>query len=378
MIIGYSPLMDVTLLLSMLLLLLPLSWTHKVHCLVYVCAYKCLYCTLVHLCEHVQCSELVFSKEKLGRVNSLGLETPSWGNPSPPPRSNESLDSLEGALLLRQVSLPGKEGGIVPSPVSNTSWKSLGSTSPSGGSTEMQGGLIFFFLRIRGEGCCKLSARETKPEDTELRWGLLSTDGHTSIEWRRGSSSQEEGRGSRSGTCLLCTSALWYFFSCLKDGLRPSHGPPPFPPPLMQFWSLWSSNADWIIWDTSWSTESSSAGLSGAEGEHWCLEQMLYWSWGLCCVCTLPRTGLGEAPGVAGTRKSDGWGNCCSSENVAGGVESSPSPVRPSFSPPLVCKASWESVLTATWGKQGWERWKWEGREQGECLRHDKMKKRDC
>lgn len=165
------------------------------------------FCAFV--CVHVQCSELVFSKEKLGRVNSLGLDTPSWGNPSPPPpRSNESLDSLEGALLLRQVSLLGREGGIVPIPVSNTSWKSLGSTSPSGGSTEMQGGLIFFFLRVRGEGCCKLSARDTKPEETELLWGLLSADGHTSMEWRRGSSSQEEGRGSSSSARLLCTSAL--------------------------------------------------------------------------------------------------------------------------------------------------------------------------
>lgn len=79
------------------------------------------FCAFV--CAHVQCSELVFSKEKLGKVNSLGLVTPSWGNPSPPPppRSNESLDSLDGALLLRQVSLLGREGGIVPIPVSNTS-----------------------------------------------------------------------------------------------------------------------------------------------------------------------------------------------------------------------------------------------------------------
>lgn len=366
MIIGYSPLLCLTLLLSMLLLLSSLSWTHIAHCLLYECAYMLFVCTLVHLCVHVQCSELVFSKEKLGRVNSLGLGTPSWDNPSAPkPSSNESLDSLEGALLLRQVSLLGREGGIVPIPVSITIWKSLESTSPSGGSTEMQGGLIFFFLWVLGEGCCKLSARDTKPEDTELLWGLFSTDGHTSIEWRRGSSTQEEGRGSSSGALLLCTSALWYFFNCLREGMLPSHSPPPIPPPLTQSRFLWSSNPDWIIWDTSWSTEFSSAGLSWEGGVHWCLEQMLYWSWGLCCVCTLPRTGLGEAPGVAGTRKSDGWGNCCSAGNVAGGAESSPSPWGPSFSPPFVYKASWESVLTATWGKQGWERWKWEGTERG-------------
>lgn len=68
----------------------------------------------------VQCSELVFSKEKLGRVNSLELglgfgEPPSCPKPSPTPRSNESLESLEGALLLRHVSLLGRGGGI-PNP----------------------------------------------------------------------------------------------------------------------------------------------------------------------------------------------------------------------------------------------------------------------
>ena len=65
----------------------------------------------------------------------------------------------------------------------------------------MHGGLIFFLRR--GEvsevrvgiwlWICRLSARETKPEELEvlLRWGLDSTEEHTSTEWRRGSSNQE-------------------------------------------------------------------------------------------------------------------------------------------------------------------------------------------
>lgn len=76
----------------------------------------------VYVRVSVQCSELAFSNEKLGRVNSLGFELgfgepPSCPDPSATPISKESLESLEGTLLLRQVSRLGRGGGI-PSPPS--------------------------------------------------------------------------------------------------------------------------------------------------------------------------------------------------------------------------------------------------------------------
>lgn len=79
---------------------------------------ECTVC--VYVCVCVQCSKLVFSKEKLGRVNSLGFmlgfgEPPSCPDPSATPNSKESLESLEGTLLLRQVSRFGRGGGI-PNP----------------------------------------------------------------------------------------------------------------------------------------------------------------------------------------------------------------------------------------------------------------------
>lgn len=95
------------LLSTALLLELSPSQTHRVH-RVFMCvegSSGCV-CVCVYSSIGVQCSELVFSKEKLGRVNNLELvlgfgEPPSCPEPSPTARSKESLESLEGALLLR-------------------------------------------------------------------------------------------------------------------------------------------------------------------------------------------------------------------------------------------------------------------------------------
>lgn len=206
----------------------------------------CVYISVrvyISVCVSVQYSELVFSKEKLDRVNSLGLvldPPPSWHSPSPSPsptpRSKESLESLEGARLLRQeVSRLGKGGGIPrPPKPPRVGWRPGWDSSPSGGSTEIHGGLIFFLRRGEGrvfvvvwEWIWRLSARETNPEDVDvvLRWGLDSTDEHTSTEWRRGSSNQDRGRGRDARMLRPWASALWNLFSCLRHGRLPSPRP---------------------------------------------------------------------------------------------------------------------------------------------------------
>ena len=101
----------------------------------------------------------------------------------------------------------------------------------------MQGGLIFFLRR--GEGrevwvgvwVWRLSVRDRKPEDVEavlLRGGpgAAAAAEHTSTEWRRGSSNQDEGRGR--GISRLrppWVSTLWNLFSCRRHGPTPTSTP---------------------------------------------------------------------------------------------------------------------------------------------------------